>query len=181
MKRAALVLATFVALIVPAFGQQMLAFVDVERCLKEYKKAVTLSDQIKTQVDEKVRSLTEDRRKIAALKETLDLYTKGSEPWIEQQKKIRLAEAEADLEEASITYKTSKTLATELSKLYDDVRREVKAVAEAKGCKAVFMYVSGSIEGDNKRDVMNNIMVRPVLFYVPDWDITSDVVARLNK
>jgi hypothetical protein len=36
-------------------------------------------------------------------------------------------------------------------------------------------------KGRTETDVTNNIMVRPVLYYDPSTDITTEVVTRLNK
>ncbi len=181
MMRPVMTLALLSLLSTLGVAQQTFAFVDVERCFKEYKKAIEIDKLMKTEVDEKLRALDEGRRKIAAMREQLDLYTRGSDPWVDLTRKIKLEEVTNEVEQATVKFKTSKKLAGELAKLYEDIRREIKAIAESKGIKAVFIYIGSPVEGDSPPQVMNNIMVRPVLYFDPSLDLTADVVARLNK
>jgi Skp family chaperone for outer membrane proteins len=162
-------------------AQIPIGFVDVERCLKEYKKAAEQREQMTTEIQEKMRSLQEEKRKIDALKENIDLYTPGSQEWLDLQKRIRLQAAQVELDGQALDFQFERKLAELITKLYDDVRREVKAVAEAKGLKLVMMYVSSSPKGRNKSEVESNILVRPVLYFEPGADITAEVVSRLNK
>jgi Skp family chaperone for outer membrane proteins len=162
-------------------AQATIGCVDVERCLSEYNKAKEQRKQLKDEIDEKVRGLAEERRKIEALKDTVDLYIEGSKEWLDLMKKIELGMATIKLESRAFEIQYAQRLAEIITKLYEDVRREIKNVAEAKGMKMVLMYVSSMPKGRTETDVTNNIMVRPVLYHDPSADITTEVVNRLNK
>jgi Skp family chaperone for outer membrane proteins len=162
-------------------AQNTIGCVDVERCISEYNKAKEQRAQLKTEIDEKLRGLQEERRKIDALKEQIDLYVPGTKEWLDLQKKIKLGLATIDLESQAFEFQYAQRLAEVIAKLYEDVRREIKNVAEAKGLKLVLMYVNSMPKGRTESDVTNNIMVRPVLYFDPGYDITAEVVSRLNK
>lgn len=181
MKRLLIVLAALPILASALKAQNVIGCVDVERCISEYKKAKDQRTQLKTEIDEKLRGLQEDKRKIDALKEQVDLFTPGSKEWLELQKRIKLGMATIELESQAFDLQYSQKLAEMISKLYEDVRREIKAVAEAKGLKLVLMYVNSPVKGRSETDVTNNIMVRPVVYFDPNSDITAEVVSRLNK
>ena len=64
-------------------AQTSFGCVDVERCISEYNKAKEQRGQLKNQIDEKLRGLAEERRKIEALKggaRALLDRTSGSSP-----------------------------------------------------------------------------------------------------
>jgi Skp family chaperone for outer membrane proteins len=181
MKRLMILLAALPIFASAVKAQNVVGCVDVERCISEYKKAKEQRATLKTEIEEKLRGLQEEKRKIEALKEQVDLFVPGSSEWLEFQKKIRLGAATIELEGQAFEFQYERKLAEMITKLYEDVRREIKNVAEAKGLKLVLMYVNTMPKGRNENDVTNNIMVRPVLYFDPGTDITAEVVSRLNK
>jgi Skp family chaperone for outer membrane proteins len=181
MKRLIMLLLAVPVLASALQAQATIGFVDVERCISEYGKAKEQRAALKTEIEEKLRGLQDEKRKIDALKENVDLYTPGSKEWLDLQKKIRLGAATIELESQAFEFQYATKLAEIITKLYEDVRREIKNVAEAKGLKLVLMYVNTMPKGRNETDVTNNIMVRPVLYFDPGSDITAEVVSRLNK
>jgi Skp family chaperone for outer membrane proteins len=181
MKRLIILLAALPILASAVKAQNVVGCVDVERCISEYKKAKEQRATLKTEIEEKLRGLQEEKRKIEALKETVDLYTPGSAEWLDLQKKIRLGAATIELESQAFDFQYQRKLAEMITKLYEEVRREIKNVAEEKKLKLVLMYVSSMPKGRDENDVTNNIMVRPVLYFDPNSDITAEVVSRLNK
>lgn len=168
-------------IVAAATSAQNIGCVDVERCITEYKKAQDQRTALKNDIDEKLRGIQEEKRKIDALKGNVDLYIAGSNEWLNLQKQIRLGGAQIELDSQLLELQYERKLAEMITKLYEDVRREIKNVAEAKGLKLVLMYVASSIQGRNDKEVTNNIMVRPVLYFDPAADITAEVVSRLNK
>jgi Skp family chaperone for outer membrane proteins len=165
-----------------AQGQGLaIGFVDVERCLKEYKKAEEQRKSMKSEIEDKIRALSEEKRKVEAAKDNKDLYTQGSQEWLDLMKKIRMQETQIELDGQALQFQYQQKFAELIGKLYEEVRKEIKNVAEAKGLKLVLMYVSTLPKGQNETDVTNNIMVRPVVYFDPGSDITAEVVSRLNK
>ncbi len=79
-------------------------------------------------------------------KDQMDLYTAGSDEWLALAKKIGLGAAQIELDQQELQFKSAR-LAELIAKLYDDVRREMKNVAEAKGLKLVLMYVATDAQG----------------------------------
>jgi Skp family chaperone for outer membrane proteins len=180
MKRFFILISIF-AMLAPALSAQGIGCCDVERCISEYKKAKDQREALSNEIKDKLRGLQEERRKIEALKEQVDLFTPGSNEWLDLQKKIRLGGAQIELDAQFLELQYERKLAELIAKLYDDVRREIKAVAETKGLKLVLMYVASAPQGRNDKEVTNNIMVRPVLYFDPAADLTAEVVSRLNK
>jgi Skp family chaperone for outer membrane proteins len=160
---------------------QTIGLVDVERCMKEYKKADEQRTQLNAELNAKLNSLREEKRKIDALRDNLDLYVEGSKEWLDAQKKIKLGAAQIELDGQAIQIELSQKIAELIGKLYEDIRREIKSVAEAKGIKLVLMHIPSMPKGRNESEVTNNIMVRPVLFFDPNLDLTAEVVKNLNK
>jgi Skp family chaperone for outer membrane proteins len=181
MKSLLILLAGVFAVSATAGAQALIGVVDVERCLKEYKKADEQRLQLTSELEAKARALTEEKRKINALRENLDFFTEGSKEWLEQIKKIKLGAAQIEFDQEAIKVETQQKLAELIAKLYEDVRREIKLVAEAKGMKLVLMQISSMPKGRTDSEVTNNIMVRPVVYFDPNMDITAEVVKNLNK
>ena len=48
-------------------------------------------------------------------------------------KKIKLGAAQIEFDQQALEFETQQKLAELIAKLYEDVRREIKSVAEAKG------------------------------------------------
>jgi Skp family chaperone for outer membrane proteins len=181
MKRLIILLAAVPILASALKAQSVVGVVDVERCISEYKKAKDQRAALKAEIDEKLNGLREEKRKIEALKDSADIWTAGSNEWLDLQKKIKLGEATIELEGQAFQYQYERKLAEMITKLYEDVKREIKNVAETKGLKLVLMYVNSAPKGRNDSEVTNNIMVRPVMYFDPNSDITAEVVNRLNK
>jgi Skp family chaperone for outer membrane proteins len=160
---------------------QTIALVDVERCMKEYKKADEQRTQLKAEIESKGRALQEERRKIDAIRDNMEIFAEYSREWLDAYKKVKLGMAQIELEQQTIKVETEQKLAELIAKLYEDVRREIKAVAEAKGIKLVLMHIASMPKGRNDTEVTNNIMVRPILYFDPNMDITAEVVKNLNK
>jgi Skp family chaperone for outer membrane proteins len=181
MKSLLILLAGLCAISLPARAQMLIGVVDVERCLKEYKKADDQRTQLKAEIDTRMRAVEEEKRKIAALRDNIELYVQGTKEWFEHAKKIELGAAQIKLDQQAIQIEFQQKLAELISKLYEDVRREIKSVAEARGMKLVLMNIASMPRGSNDTEVTNNIMVRPILYFDPNMDITADVVKNLNK
>jgi Skp family chaperone for outer membrane proteins len=181
MKSLLMLLAGVLAFSPSLRAQTPIGFVDVERCLKEYKKAEEQRKQLKAELDDGIRAIQEEKRKVEALKDQMDLYTAGSDEWLALAKKIKLSAAQIELNQQELQFKVQARLAELIAKLYADVKREVKNVAEAKKLKLILMYVASEPKGSNDTEVTNNIMVRPVMYFDPSSDITAEVIDRLNK
>lgn len=156
-------------------------FVDVQKVFAQYTKAEELQGQLRKDFDQMVVGQRREKERVAAMKDGLELLVDGSKEQLEQLKKIRLAEIEIELNQRTLTFDLQVKWAEVLKKIYADVQREVKALAEEKGLKLVLMYQSSELKARNQDDVMNNILVRPVLYFDPAADLTADVLARLNK
>jgi Skp family chaperone for outer membrane proteins len=157
-------------------------FVDVQQVFAQYKKASELQDQLKKDFDQMMTAQRREKEKITAMKDASEgMFVEGSKEWLDQLKKIRLAEIELELNQRTIAFGIEDKWAEVLRKVYADVKREVKAVAEEKGYKLVLMIQSTEVTAKKRDDVMNNILVRPVLYFDPSSDLTGETLARLNK
>ena len=156
-------------------------FVDVQKVFADYKKAKELQDQLAKDFEQAQNAQRLQREKVSALKEGLDIYVPGTKEYLDQVKKIRLAEVEIELNEQVVKLDLQVRWAESLRKIYAEIQREVKAAAEEKGLKLVLRYQAADIKARTKDDVMNNILVRPVLYFDPTADLTNELLARLNK
>jgi Skp family chaperone for outer membrane proteins len=181
MKGLLILLAAAFAFTTSLRAQGQIGLVDIERCLKEYKKGEEQRKQMKAEIEERLRSISEEKRKIEALKDQMDLYTRGSQEWLDLLKKIKMQEGQVEFDQQALQFQYQQKFAEMIVKLYEDIRREIKAVAEDKKLKLVLTHVSSAIKANTETDVTNNIMVRPVVYFDPGTDITADVVSRLNK
>jgi Skp family chaperone for outer membrane proteins len=167
---------------VPSNAQQFpVGFVDVQKVFDGYKKASEAQERLKADLDQAAAAMKREKEKIVALKDGLDLYVAGTKEHLDQLKKIRMAELEVELTQQVVTLDLQVKLAETLKKIYADVQKEVKALAEEKGLKLVLMYQASELKARNRDDAMNNILIRPVLYYDPAADLTGDLLARLNK
>ena len=173
------VVASLVAVAAPA--QQQFGFVDVQEVFKKYTKAKELQDQLEKDFEQMKVAQRREKEKVAAMRENVDVFVAGTKEHLDLLRKIRLAEVEIELNEQVVRLEIQVKWAESLRRIYKDVLVEVKAMAEEKGLKSVFMYQSGEINARNRDDVMNNILVRPVLYFDPSADMTADLVTRLNK
>jgi Skp family chaperone for outer membrane proteins len=171
--------ASLLALAAPA--QQQFGFVDVQEVFKKYAKAKELQDQLEKDFEQMKVAQRREKEKVAAMRESVDVFVAGTKEHLDMLRKIRLAEVEIELNEQVVRLELQVKWAEALRRIYKDVLVEVKAMAEEKGLKGVFMYQSSEIAARNRDDVMNNILVRPVLYFDPASDITADLVTRLNK
>ncbi len=180
MNRIAIILLMAIVAI-PVSAQVQIGFIDFQKCFEEYKKA-------DAQVKEQEKLLEAERgkiriaeQKIIAMRDNLDLLTDGSPDQLELKKKIEVAKVDLNIDKELIAMNYQRMLVELLKKVYEDIRREVKAVAQEKGLKLVLLQASGDITGKTRQDVVNNILIRPVFYFDASLDITAEVVARLNK
>jgi Skp family chaperone for outer membrane proteins len=162
----------------PAFP---VGFVDVMKVLAEYNKASELQNQLKKDLDTQAAGVRRSRETVAGMKESLEMLATGSKEWLDHMKKIRLAEIDVEITERSIKFDLEVKYAEVIRKVYADVLREVKAIAEEKGYKLVLAYQPGEISNESKNAALSSIAIRPVLYFDPGADLTAETLARLNK
>ncbi|MEY2741654.1 MAG: hypothetical protein RIS21_22 [Planctomycetota bacterium] len=161
--------------------EAQIGFIDFQKCFEEYKKAdAQIKEQEKLLEAEKAKIRIAEG-KIVSMRDNLDLLTDGSPDQLDLKKKIEVAKVDLSIDKELIAMNYQRMLVELLKKVYDDIRREVKAVAQEKGLKMVLLHTSGEIGGRTRQEVINNILVRPVFYFDPSLDITAEVVARLNK
>ncbi|HYC78109.1 MAG TPA: OmpH family outer membrane protein [Planctomycetota bacterium] len=157
------------------------AVVDFGKAILEYKKHAEMNSKLEQELEAVKASVHRERQRIAALKEGLDLFIEGSRERLDQEKKIRLAEIEVDLNTKLAAYEIQGRIAENLKKVYGDVADTAKKIAEERGIKLVISYNGNPITAKTEEGVKNAIITRAVLYADPSIDLTAEVVARLNK
>lgn len=160
----------------PKFG-----FIDIEKIINEYQKTKTIAEELRKESDQALASLQAQRDRIRSMEGGLDLYEEGTKEWLELAKQVKVKQAELELDMKSIRVLFDRKLADYIRKIYVDILEVVKDFSRTEGYAAIFMYSEREPAGRTEREVINSIVVRPVVYRDPNLDVTQKILARLNK
>ena len=163
----------------PAQGR--MGFVNVQRVILEYEKTAAVTEQLEKELQARSGELRQERAKIQVMKEGLDLFETGSIEQLQEMKKIRLLEVEAELQEKNVQILLEQRLVAHTKKVYQELLKEVEIMARERSLQVVFMVNAREIEGMTRDQVGSNILVRPILWFDPQLDLTSELIQRLNR
>ncbi len=173
----------------PVFGQgSSVGFVNVQKVIFEYKKTQEITKTFENRIRLE-RNLIRQKRealraKLEALREQESEAIERNAALLERakkQKEIALDEVEIELHEKNTLIQLEQDLVQHMKKVYREVRRESEAIARERGLKMVLMISDDKIGGRTREEVSSEILVRPVLWFDPSLDLTSELLQRLNN
>ncbi|MAG56994.1 MAG: hypothetical protein CMJ83_11930 [Planctomycetes bacterium] len=166
-------------------------FINVESVILQYKKTAEISGVLRKRLEQEKAAVAMKKDRLRARLASLDAGTLAVEPKqdrnaavlerIRAEKDIALERVEIELSEKNNIIQLEQDLVAHTKKVYDEIRREAEVIARERGLKAVFMVANPKIEGRTRSEVNSEILVRPVLWFDPALDLTTETVQRLNR
>lgn len=157
------------------------AAVDLSKIFDKWKKVKDFTDDLEAQKKSQEAQLKDIEKTIKEKRIVLDTPAVSPKIRIAVQLEIVQLQAKADFMMKSWNDQVKQILDDGIGRFYDDIAEEVAAYAKENGYTMVFKLetekVSDKQEGSR---VDEKISRRPLLYADPGFDITDDILARLD-
>ncbi|MFH1021940.1 MAG: OmpH family outer membrane protein [Planctomycetota bacterium] len=155
--------------------------VDLDKVFKTYKHSIELNDQLKKWIDgekDKRTALENEIKKLEQELQDLNPTSKSHESKAEDlyRKQVQLTATLTSLKDV-VEMKQMKYTAV----VYEEVRAEVKKMAEDEGYDLVLFTNATGVQGQRIQGLVDEIKQRTVLYHRPQMDATDALLDRLNK
>jgi len=164
----------------PAAPAFKIGYVDISRVWSEYRRRgdfdndykalrVELANQDRTRTDEIARYSTQ-----------IDKLAMGTPERLELEEKAKTAVKEAEDFRRKGTEELNGKFVSMLNRLFDEVLREIEAVAKEGNYDLIIKDQTPDPNVNNRTDAVLQLGQRVVLYAKPEYDLTSVVIKRLN-
>ena len=162
------------------------AFLNLNRVFQAHPRVKKLQDDLASEADlikTGMANAESDLRKEAG--DLQNRFEPGTADYEEGLRRITLKRAEADYDGKRKMERLQRRSVTGIAAAYEEIKAEAERIAKARGFQAVLTYDDQKIaiedQGQSIRpsELMNQMVVRTVLWGAPEGDITREVIAAL--
>jgi Skp family chaperone for outer membrane proteins len=155
-------------------------FVDVERCVGEWKKRDEVRKALKAKSDALAARFRQDRTRIEEKEARLATLNETSDDFVLLSREIDgdrfLLKRDTEFERMRLELQERR----DVWLLYKAVVTEARGVAEAKGLACVLDSAPLTAEMDKAKDPLSHVPKRTVVWSDPRLDLTAEVLESLN-
>ncbi|MCU0725912.1 MAG: OmpH family outer membrane protein [Planctomycetes bacterium] len=158
-----------------------LAFVDVARVFKEYKRASDVQQETRVEIQKVELQLRERYEKLKKMRDDLDLLVPDTKEFNEQKRALDFEAFQLEYEEKQQKQAILANAVTKMNRVYTEIRREAENFALRNNLEAVFMMNDQEIDARSLEELQVLIASRPVLYREKARDVTDSILSVLNK
>ncbi len=158
-----------------------IAFVDVARVFKEYKKAGDVNQMTRTEIQKLEAELRGRFEELKKLRDDLDLLVAGTPEYTQKKQTVDFESFRLEYEEKTRKQAIMDGAMKRLNLVYREIRTEAENYALRNGLEAVLMFNDQEVEARSPEELMVIIASRPVLFREKARDITDSILQILNS
>ena len=162
----------------PAVGN--IAVLDMTRVFKEHARFKSLQDSMKAEVQGIDGALKKENDVIRDMAEDLRQFNIGTPEYTRLDSEITNRKAKL---QADVQLQRKKLMLREAEmfhSVYEEVSREVEAIAQSRGLLMVVQYAETKSDPGRPDSVMQNLN-KQVVWHSQSIDITDEVIARVNR
>lgn len=174
-------LATVLGAQQPALPAGGIAFVDMERVVREHPMTKSRMEQLDKETGDGLQKLKTDLDRARASESQLDSFAEGSPEYITQLTRIRQEFAQVEINRKVLIARLNIESARATREIYDLCKSEVGKIAKERGLLFVAMFSSAEIKGTTRTEVLSEIITRPFLYVDGSLDLTDAVLAAVKK
>jgi Skp family chaperone for outer membrane proteins len=156
-------------------------FVAIERVIDEYRKNADLSENLQKEFDRGMAELDKEGERIKMAKEELQLLARDSEKYRTLRQTIQIDEFRLELRQKEMIRSLEEKKMSGWKELYADITETAEGVAKDRGLAAVLIVNRSPLEGASDQEITGQISLRQVLYADARYDVTEDVLKRLNR
>lgn len=157
------------------------AFVDVARVFKEYKRASDVQQETRLEIQKVEGQLRERYESLKKMRDDLDLLVPDTKEFNEQKRAIDFEGFKLEYEEKQQKQAILANAVTKMNRVYTEIRREAENFALRNNLEAVFMMNDQEIDARSLEELQVLIASRPVLYRDKSRDVTDSILSVLNK
>jgi Skp family chaperone for outer membrane proteins len=158
-----------------------IAFVDVARIFKDYKRASEVQQETRTEIQKVEAQLRERFEALKKMRDDLDLLVPGTPEYEQKKRDVDFEAFKLEDEEKQVKQKILENAVKKMNLVYTEIRREAENFALRNNLEAVFMMNDQEIDARSLEELQVLIASRPVLYREKARDVTDAVLQVLNK
>lgn len=158
------------------------AVVDLEVAYEKLDQHRAVEGTLNAMVDRLAEEGRRREQEVKAIQIEIDAFEKGSEKFLEMQKKAEDAVGRLAAFQEFARMKTERESERLVKETYDQIKIACAAIAKERGIQLVLLDdATPAFAPEDRRPMMQQISARRSLFVDPSLDITSVVIERMNK
>lgn len=159
-----------------------IGFVDLKKVFRDYKKVNTMEESIRQETELELSKLKGMKEEAKQLKDEIPLYKAGSKVRQEKEKKLTEKLFEIKYFEEKANHFFTQKLKIGLEDVYREVTEQIEEYAKKNNFFMVLRVAEPDFFGSPNADALRmQIHTRDVLYWGKDFDITNDIIDRLNE
>lgn len=166
---------------ISAVAPAKIGVVNVTSVLENCKKHKQWQDKMQAEQSDVKDQLGKMEEELKALNANLKLRTPGSEDYLNLLKELTEKSALADAKNKFYQDKVTAEMQRWTEGLYQEMLKIVDNIAKEKGLDMIIADELLDLPSPSLRDFMLTIKTKKLLYYNPNYDLTGDVLAALDK
>lgn len=158
-----------------------IGFVNLKKTIEGYQKTLRMEQEIEKECPERTSKSKTARMELIEMSKVLLWMDNSSKEYADQYQKYQERSKDLDKEDTDQKARYQARLMAATREVYEDIVAACETLRREKGLDFLMKIEDGKLDSESKAELIHRINSRAVLAYSNEFDLTAELITRLNK